>query len=248
MNREAFIRTLTRELSKLPQEEIAEATEYFEEFFDEATDGLDGEARLAEEDRLIREFGNPKKIAAQIKADYAARLLEGDESIPVTQPGTRKKLSAVWWVIIGICSAPIAIPLAIGAIALALEIYICSIVGMVAGVACIFAGIISLASSAAGGVMTAGIGLMMLAVSLAVFTGAVIGTRAIIRAIARRIRRSNRERKYRKLSYGSSDDGEWVTAVAETDYTEDHTDEFANAYAGELPMLYTDEDLHREGA
>ena len=48
MNKQQFLRTLRQELSKLPMEEIVEATEYFEECFADATEGLDEEARLAE--------------------------------------------------------------------------------------------------------------------------------------------------------------------------------------------------------
>ena len=80
MNKQEFILALREELAKLPPEEIVDATEYFEECFAEATDGLDDEARIAEEERLAAEFGSPKRIAAQIKADYAAKILDSDET------------------------------------------------------------------------------------------------------------------------------------------------------------------------
>ena len=130
MNRQEFILALREELSKLPPEEIVDATQYFEECFDEATDGLDDEARLAEEERLAAEFGNPKRIASQIKADYAARILDTEEPARGEKPGAKKKISAIWWVILGIFSAPVAIPVVICVFAM----IFCIIVGIIAAV------------------------------------------------------------------------------------------------------------------
>lgn len=207
MNREEFILTLRKELSKLPPEEIVAATEYFEECFEEAAEGLTDEERLAEEQRLIKEFGNPKRIAAQIKADYAARLLNGDETVLDKKPGTKKKLSAVWWVVIGICTAPVSIPLAIGAICVAIWI-ICAIIGIYAGIigggmasiGAIVLGIVFLTSSGASGVMTIGAGLVGLAVTAAAAVGAYIGTKALVKAIARGVKNQNSKRKTKKYS------------------------------------------------
>ena len=43
MNRQDFIASLRKELSKLPPEEIADATEFYEEYFDEVLENLDEE-------------------------------------------------------------------------------------------------------------------------------------------------------------------------------------------------------------
>ena len=229
MYREEFILKLRKELSKLPPEEIVEATEYFEEIFAEATEGLGEEERLAEEKRLVEEFGNPKKIAAQVKADYAARLLDGDESVIDGKPGAKKKLSAVWWVIIGICSAPVSIPIAIGIICLIIgiacgiiEIYAAIVACGVAAIAAVVLGFVFLTSSAASGIMTIGIGIALLALTAAAAVGAYIGTKAMIRAIARKIRQANEKRKHNKLAKDAGDADEWVlategAAVQETD-------------------------------
>ena len=206
MYREEFILKLRKELSKLPPEEIVEATEYFEEIFAEATEGLGEEERLAEEKRLVEEFGNPKKIAAQVKADYAARLLDGDESVIDGKPGAKKKLSAVWWVIIGIVSAPVSIPLAIcafwvlfGAACVVVGLAVGIIGSAVAGLGCVVFGAVSMADAVSSGIMVTGIGLIVLAASVAAGAGLFIGVRAAVIAIAKAIRRGREKHRIRKL-------------------------------------------------
>lgn len=195
MNRQEFILALREELAKLPPEEIVNATQYFEECFDEATDGLDEEARIAEENRLAAEFGSPKRIAAQIKADYAAKIL-GDNSAPAAErPGAKKKLSAVWWIILGICSAPIAIPIVVCMLMMVFCIVLAIIACFVAGIAIIGFGFGAFAQSIAEGFMTIGIGLMLAAAAAAAIFGAFLGIREIIRAVARGVRKNSETKK-----------------------------------------------------
>lgn len=195
MNRQEFILALREELAKLPPEEIVDATQYFEECFDEATDGLSEEARIAEEERLAAEFGNPKKIASQIKADYAARILGNNSTAAGEKPGTKKKLSAVWWILIGICSAPIAIPIVICVFMMILCVLFVIIACLIAGIAAVVAGIAAFTDSVAAGFMTVGIGLMLAAASAAAVFGAFLGIREIVRAIAQSMRKRNEEKK-----------------------------------------------------
>ena len=243
MNREEFILILRKELSKLPPEEIVEATQYFEEIFEDATAGMDDAQRLAEEQRLIGEFGNPKRIAASIKADYAARILEGEETAEGKKPGTCKKLSAVWWVIIGICSAPVSIPLAIGIICIVItligaiiSLYGGIIAAILAGIAVVVFGFACLTSSIASGLMAIGGGLLLLAGSAAAAGGAFIGTKELVRWIARNIRGANEKRKLNKMTDGERNYGDW-TYTGE-DVQSDGTDEEggeANAEEAALP-------------
>ena len=65
MNRREFIARLKEEISRLPQEEIEAAVEYYEEYFDEA--GAD------KEQDVLERLGSPKKVASQIKSEYAVR-------------------------------------------------------------------------------------------------------------------------------------------------------------------------------
>ena len=208
MNRQEFIQALRSELSKLPPEEIVDATQYFEECFDDACDGLDEEAALSEEARLIEEFGSPKKIAAQIKAEYAAKLLDGEAS-EGKKSGKAGKLSAIWWVIIGICSAPVAIPIVACAFAAAISIYALVLAGVISGIAITIFGLISIPGTVAGGIMTAGAGLMITAASLAATYAAFLGTVALARSISRSIKDANNRKKAKK--YRNDEDVVLVT-------------------------------------
>lgn len=185
MNKQQFMDALRSELSQLPPEEIDAAAEYFEECFAEATDGLDDEKREAEEARLAEEFGNPKRVAAQIRADYAARILDGGEPAAQTRAKTGK-LSAIWWVIIGICAAPVAVPLAIVIFAIFIVIGVCIFAGVIAGGIAAFAGLVNIATMGAAGVMVSGLGFMMLAAALAAGYGAVVAIIALSNRLSER--------------------------------------------------------------
>ena len=107
MNRAEFMKILRSELHKLPEDERNAALEFYEEYFDEA--GTENEQQV------IENLGNPKKVAAQIKSEYAVRQLDNEEI-----PTAKKGWSAFKWAIVGICSAPISIPLAVVLVALAI--------------------------------------------------------------------------------------------------------------------------------
>lgn len=61
MNRKQFMEQLERLLSDISEAERQEALEYYEGYFDDAGSENEGE--------VIRELGNPGKVAAIIKAD-----------------------------------------------------------------------------------------------------------------------------------------------------------------------------------
>lgn len=231
MTRQEFILALRKELRKLPPEEIVEATQYYEEYFDDVLEALPVDGLTEEEARrlqekteadLIGELGSPKSIAAQIKSDYAARILEGDETVSGGKPAV-SKLSAVWWVIIGICSAPVSIPLAIaigclafaiitGALSIMIGIYSGIIGGAAGGIGLVIAGIAAVGTAASTGIMFIGGGLIAMACSAAAGVGAFIGTRELIRWIARQARNLNERRKrnrVRKMKGGASDE-QWA--------------------------------------
>ena len=219
MNRQDFIASLRRELSKLPPEEIADATEFYEEYFDEVLENLDVEGltdeeaqakRSKKEAELVQEIGSPKSIANQIKAEYASKILEGSETPQGKAPSVGHKLSAIWWVIIGICSAPVSIPVAIGLICVVFGI-LTGLVGLIFGIFAMIAGLIvgsisalavgitSLSISPAAGCMCIGGGLMGIALAAAGLVGAVLVIKEIVLALARYFTKLNEQRKMKKL-------------------------------------------------
>ena len=212
MTRQEFIVTLREGIRKLPPEEIVAATEFYEEYFDEVL-----EAGEKTEEEIVSELGNPKRIASQIKAEYAARLLDGDESLLDKKPTVRKRLSAAWWVIIGIVSAPVSIPIAICAV-LVLFGAGCAVVGLaagiigsaVAGLGCTVFGFVALADAASSGVMMIGLGRIALAASVAAGAGLFLGVRAAVRTIAKAIRRSREKHRMKRLAEEKAAGEEWV--------------------------------------
>ncbi len=71
MDRRDWLKKLQMELYRMPRNEIDDAVAYYSEYFEEA-----GPER---EQEIIRELGDPAKVAAQIKADYAVRQLDDME-------------------------------------------------------------------------------------------------------------------------------------------------------------------------
>ena len=71
MNKRDWLKKLQMELYRMPRNEIDDAVAYYSEYFEEA-----GPER---EQEIISELGDPAKVAAQIKADYAVRQLDDME-------------------------------------------------------------------------------------------------------------------------------------------------------------------------
>lgn len=220
MTRSEFIEILRKELRKLPPEEIVAATDFFNEYFDDALESVNTEGLTEEEadkvikekeEELVRELGSPKAAAKQIKADYASRILEGEVPAGKKKVSVGNKLSAVWWVIIGICSAPVSIPLAIclGGMAISLVAAVVSLIfgifvgilaAFVGGIGLIVLGCASIPVTLSTAALFLGIGLMALSISLVAGAGAVLGVRALFRGIGSLARNINEKRRKKKLS------------------------------------------------
>ena len=136
MSRHEFIDELKRRLRKLPYDEIKEAVDYYEGYFDDA-----GEEN---EQAALDELGSPAAVASQIIANFAVK--EADVDKPV-----KKNWRSIWLVILALFASPIAVPvaLAVGAVALALVISLLAVIisFFAAGVSIVAGG---LASAAAG--------------------------------------------------------------------------------------------------
>ena len=71
MNRDEFMRVLEYLLSDIPDEEKADAIEYYRDYLEEA--GPENE------EKVIREFESPERIAAIIRSDISGNLKDGGE-------------------------------------------------------------------------------------------------------------------------------------------------------------------------
>ena len=156
MNKEKFLEALSRELRRLPREEYEKAMDYYIEFFEDA--GPESEQAV------IGELGDPKDVAAQIIMDAALeRMNEPHKSV-------KRGLSTVWIVILGVCAAPIALPVAI-AILLALGGVLIGILvavggALAAGVVAVVCGIILLFTNPASAFANIGLGLAVTGLSV----------------------------------------------------------------------------------
>ena len=203
MTREQFIHSLRRELRKLPPEEVVAATEYYEEYFDEALGGEPGDPGA--EARLIEELGSPKTVASQIKSEYASRVLAGDETTLKYKPTVGNKISAFWWVLLGVLAVPVGLPLAIAgaAVIFALLIAVFAVIislyaaaaGILAGaLGALFLGVISIGASFATALMSLGTGIALAALAVLLGLGLTILVKMLIQVPVNLAHRS-RERR-----------------------------------------------------
>ena len=70
MNREEFMKELEYLLQDIPEEDKADALDYYRDYLEEAGD---------EAEAAIQEFGSPERIAAIIRSDIAGHLENGGE-------------------------------------------------------------------------------------------------------------------------------------------------------------------------
>lgn len=133
MNKEKFLSELKRKLSRLPQNELDNAINYYTEYFQDANIGDDVDVTL--------ELGTPSQIASELLAEYATKNTIDEKK------GGKNPISSIWFIILAIFAAPIGIPLAFAAI-----ITIAAL--LFAGVMVVFAfGITAVAFSFSGIVM-----------------------------------------------------------------------------------------------
>lgn len=97
MTRRQYIAELTKRLRRLPVDEVRNAVEYYQEYFEEAGPEKEQEA--------IRELGSPAQVSSKIIANFALKGGGEDRS-------HRKILSRGWLVLLAIFASPIALPLA----------------------------------------------------------------------------------------------------------------------------------------
>ena len=173
MNRHEFLDELKRKLRKLPFDEIKEAVDYYEGYFDDA-----GEEN---EQTVLAELGAPSAVASQIIAAFAVKEADAEK------PG-KKSWRTVWLVVLALFASPIAVPLALaaGAVVVALIITILAVVlsffatgvaVFAGGIASFVAGFLVIFQSVPTTLLYSGAGLMLLGIGAAI----VIGTAALSR-------------------------------------------------------------------
>ena len=156
------MRQLERLLGDIPESDRQDAIAYYQDYFDEA--GPENEAQV------IRELGSPEKVAATIKEDLNP---SGNDT------GQKKKKNIPWALVIVLLvfASPILIGVGGGLLGgllgilggllgIVVALIASSVALLVAGIACCGFGIFRLAISPVEGLVTMGIGSLILAVGI----------------------------------------------------------------------------------
>jgi len=132
MTRKEYMQELRGRLARLGPDERDAALAYYEEYFDEA--GTD------REQDVIRELGSPASVASRILADHAVKAAREAPH----NPG--KGLSALWFVLLAVVAAPLALPAIIALIGILVAVVVTVIavgavcIGLFVGGIALFAG------------------------------------------------------------------------------------------------------------
>jgi len=110
VNKDEYLAQLQQKLRRLPAEEIASATSYYDEYFEDA--GPENEQSV------IKELGSPADVASNIIGEFAIKNIDAGKGT------TKAGLSAIWIVILSIFASPIALPLAIAAVVVVISLVI----------------------------------------------------------------------------------------------------------------------------
>ncbi len=181
MTKNEYMKLLSRRLRRLPREDYDRAVEYFEEYF--------AEAGPENEEKAIKDLGTPEEAAKELIMDLAE---QNAKEPPKT---VRHGMSAVWVGILGICAAPVAVPIALALvvviatllIALAtvlLSILIAAVCITAAGIISFAAGVALLFQSFPDALCNIGLGITVLGVGILCVYGSTLLSKWMIKQIS----------------------------------------------------------------
>lgn len=219
MNREQYLKKLQHYLKRLPKDDYENAMEYFIEYFDEA-----GEEHAAE---VMQELGTPQEAAAELlssllreKTDFVggnassaqknggSRRYRSGDPLPETSR-KHSPFSIVIIVILSICAAPIAAPLAVAALALLLTgvilvftlvlcVFICSAAAVIAGIYSVIMACGLIPSSIGGTLIIAGAGLLCTGFGILFFVAGLLFCKWLVVLLAQFIQKRIDKRRRKK--------------------------------------------------
>lgn len=163
MTRADYMNILAQNLKRLPKDDYNRAMEYFEEYFNEAGPEQEQEA--------IDDLGSPEEASRELIMNLAQRSIEEP---PKT---VRHGFHAVWIGILGVCAAPIALPLlliffclilmlALLGFGLLLTFFLAAVCTAAGGVLALAGGFVLIFHSFADGIATLGMGLLTLGLGI----------------------------------------------------------------------------------
>jgi len=146
MTKTAFLAELRHKLGAMPETEAIAAVAYYDEYLSEA--GPENEATA------IEELGSPSQVAAGILGQQVYADTSGEDT------STKKGLSAIWLLVLGLLASPIAIPLAIALIGVIFSV-------LASALAMVFALLVAAFAMVVGGIIYLGVGIWVLFTSFA---------------------------------------------------------------------------------
>lgn len=169
MNKEEYLKILAHRLRRLPKEDYDTAMEYFEEYF--------AEAGPEHEQQAIQDLGTPEEAANTLIMNLAEKNVKEP---PKTVKGG---FHAVWIGILGVCAAPIALPLALALVivvfavvlsvlAVLFSLFLCAVCLAAAGIIGVIGGAVLLAHTFADGIATIGFSIFVLGAGILFVYGA----------------------------------------------------------------------------
>lgn len=182
MTKSDYMKILSHKLRRLPKEDFDKAIEYFEEYFEEAGPG--------NEQHAIQDLGEPEAAANELIMNLAEKNLQ-------EPPKTVKKgFSAIWIGVLGVCAAPIAVPLAFALLAVIIACVIvvlacifCILLAAVSiaavAILSLFGGAVLLFTSFADGLTSFGLSLCALGAGLLLVYGSFIFCRWFIKRVSK---------------------------------------------------------------
>ena len=193
MTKKEYMKKLAYQLRRLPKKDYDKAMDYFEEYFEDAG--------TEHEQKAIQDLGTPEEAASALILDLAQ---ENAAKPPKTM---KRRFSALWIAVLALFAAPIALPLALGILAVIGAV----ILGILAGVGGILisalaavagsilgiiGGIAIIPQTFGGGLITIGFSLMMIGCGILVTYFTILLARWLIVKLAgllgRLVRRGGR--------------------------------------------------------
>ncbi len=187
MDKQAFLDALWQALQDLPQDDVLESLEYYEEILDDSMeDGMT-------EQEAVAQLGSPLEVAQRIRMDMPLTTL-------VRARAKRRHMRA-WEIVLLVLGSPVWLPLLLSAVLILLSLYIViwsvliSLYAVVLALAAAFLGSLGLAAftmheqDLLHGTFLLGCSLICAALSILLLLASIGLTRAVCRGTAACVRK-----------------------------------------------------------
>lgn len=188
MNKQAFLDALWQALGDLPQDDVVQSLEYYEEMLDDSIeDGLT-------EEEAVALLGSPEEIAERIRLEMPLPTLVRARAANARRP-------KAWEIVLIVLGSPVWLPLALSVLAVLVSLYaviwsiLIALYAVALALAVVFLGLIGLSvwtirgQDILHGVFLLGAGLVCVGLAILLFLMSKALTVAVCRATAAFVRK-----------------------------------------------------------